>query len=169
VIQTSTTTWLTADETAATLDWAAEDGIKRAEKGIFPGSWRSADGWLFDAEVVEDWRAASEIARTRNAAGDLTPARVAGRSFETLLAENEDMFWRHEWLTAEVAAGILGVERSTIEQVSFPRAQELPDGTWRFDDLMIERRRRSLVKAGDPAASRDAIDHGFTGDGHFVG
>lgn len=168
MIETSTTRWLTPAEVALILPEASLERIVGwAERGALD-AWQGPDGWLIPAATAEAWRASSDRAQAMNASGKLVIPDFTASEAE-LAAEMEDIYWHHEWFSADKAATVLGVAPAALSNMALPKAQELPDGSWRFDDLEVERRRRALVTAGDPAVSQQAIMHHWLGDGHAVG
>lgn len=169
MIETSTTRWLTPGEVALILtESPLERIIGWAERGSLYGSWQGPDGWLVPAATVESWRRASDVAKAANASGKIEQSVFEGddQDFDEMM---EDVHWHHQWFSAEVVADILGIAPATVPALDLPHSQELPDGTWRCDDLAVERRRRVLVAAGDSAVSHEPIRHHWVGDGHAVG
>ena len=143
MIETSTTKWLTPAEATDVLgdEITLERVLVWLDLGRFYGSWQGPDGWLIPAALVESWRAASDSARRMNASGkiDIPTFEGSDQDFEDM---REEAHWHREWMSPEVAAVVLGVTPEALPGMNLLETQELPDGTWRFDDLQVERRRR---------------------------
>lgn len=168
MIQTSTTRWLTPLEVIAILpETPLERIVGWAEKGHFWGSWQGPDGWLMPADTAESWRRSSDFAKAVNAARKIEVPTFDGdeQDFRDMM---EDAHWHHKWFDAATSAAILGITAKAMPSLELPKAQELPDGSWRFDDLTVERRRRVLIEGGDPNVNPESIRHHHLGDGHVI-